>query len=104
MARAQSVGSSESLSTEGARRVLRACNLNNRIVKELDFLACVESVADVLYVPEVVRLSILRYEHLWLPVCQQSLEALNPPLDIAFIQHCHLLCPTRYAAFLAYTT
>ena len=95
MARALSDRSSESLSTEGTRRLLRACNLGDRAVKELDFLARVDSVGDVLYAPAVVKLSILRYQHLWLPVCQNALEALNPPLDIAFIQHCHLLAPSR---------
>lgn len=88
--------SSESLSTDGTRRLLRASNFGDRVIKELDFLACVDSVGDLLYSPVLVRLSILRYEHLWLPVCQNALEALNPPLDIAFIQHCHLLSPSRY--------
>lgn len=100
--RALSDRSSESLSTEGTRRLLRACNLGDRIVKELDFLTCVDRLGDVLYAPEVVKLSILRYEHLWLPVCQNALEALNPPLDIAFIQHCHLLSPTRCVPSLAF--
>jgi hypothetical protein len=95
--RALSDRSSESLSTEGTRRLLKACNLGDRVIKELNFLACVDTVGDVLYSPSVVKLAILRYEHLWLPVLQHALEALNAPLDIAFIQHCHLLCPTRCA-------
>jgi hypothetical protein len=83
--------------------VLKACNLGDRVVKELDFLACVESMGDVLFAPSVVKLAILRYEHLWLPVLQHALEALNPPLDIALMQHCHLLSPTRCATLCEYT-
>eukprot|EP00892_Ulva_mutabilis_P007881 jgi/Ulvmu1/5465/UM023_0001.1 len=65
---------------------------------EHQFLRHVDEAGDILYDEEVVRLSVLRYEHLWMPAVAALPDGavLVPPLDIAFVWHCHVLCPTRY--------
>ena len=65
---------------------------------EYTFLRTVDSYVDVLYDPDVVQLSILRYELIWMPILVDSTVHASPvpPLDIAFMWHCHVLCPTRF--------
>lgn len=67
------------------------------------FLRVVDAHADVLYDADVLRLAVARYTLLWLPLCAQAAERasgtyLRPPLDIAFVWHCHVLNPTRCVA------
>lgn len=72
--------------------------LNSAVVKELNFLRQVDDFADVLYDEEIIRLSAMRYERLWIPAVESRKPGRSPdvpPLDIAFIWHCHALCPTR---------
>ena len=61
------------------------------------FLRTVDAYGDVLYDPDVIKFSMLRYELIWLPILENSpVHAMPvPPLDIAFMWHCHVLCPTR---------
>ena len=74
-----------------SRRLLRAVGVEHA------FLRTVDSHGDVLYDPDVVRLSMLRYELIWMPILVNSPvhSPPVPPLDIAFMWHCHVLCPTR---------
>eukprot|EP00892_Ulva_mutabilis_P007882 jgi/Ulvmu1/5466/UM023_0002.1 len=66
--------------------------------QEHAFLRQVEQAGDVLYDEEVIRLAAMRYEHLWIPLVSTSSDGSlpTPPLDIAFMWHCHALCPRRY--------
>lgn len=74
--------------------------LKSAVVKELAFLRQVDDSAEILYDEDVIRLSALRYERLWIPAVaesrRQGCATDVPPLDIAFVWHCHALCPTRY--------
>jgi hypothetical protein len=81
------------------QRLLEPRRLPERVIEELDFLRAVEECGDALYDAEVVRLAVARYEHLWLPLCKHAPigTALDAPLDIACMQHCHLLSPTTCA-------
>lgn len=73
-------------------------------VLHLDFLSLIEAHGSVLYDREVLDLAAARYELLWLPLCRDALRDadspanVRPPLDIAFVMHCHVLNPTRCAA------
>lgn len=71
------------------------------VAKEQAFLQKVDDLADVLYDEDVVRVASLRYERLWIPAVaasfRQGSSVPTPPLDVAFIWHCHALCPTRYS-------
>jgi hypothetical protein len=84
--------------------------LAERAVHALDFLQAIEEHGDVMYDPEVVKLSIARYEYLWLPLCHyttaaagENMRAKAVPLDIAFVWHTHLLCPQRYLSPFRFT-
>eukprot|EP00892_Ulva_mutabilis_P001219 jgi/Ulvmu1/11098/UM070_0013.1 len=68
--------------------------------EEVDFLRAVNDHADVMYDSELIRLSVCRYERLWMPLVRgnNGSDVPKPPLDIAFIWHCHALCPLRYFA------
>lgn len=79
------------------RRLLEPRKLQQRILEELEFLRAVEQHGNALHDEDVVRLAVARYEHLWLPLCRRAPlgTALDAPLDIAFMQHCHLLSPTK---------
>ncbi len=50
--------------------------------------------------PKVLRNAVRRYETFWLPlVAEYGIQndfQLAPPLDIAWIWHCHLLSPRFY--------
>ena len=78
-----------------------AASLRKNILGELAFLRVVDAHADVLYDADVLRLAVARYTLLWLPLCTAPLRLpgnyLRPPLDIAFVWHCHVLNPTRCA-------
>lgn len=73
-------------------------DLSRAAKAELDFLSLVDRHGDVLYDLEVLRLSACRYERLWMPLLQRTGidNPPKPPVDIAFVWHCHALCPTRY--------
>ena len=87
-------------SVADVKRLLEPRRLHERVIQELDFLRAVEEHGNALHDVDVVRLAVARYEHLWLPLCRQAPdESLDAPLDIAFMQHCHLLSPTKYVAF-----
>ena len=76
-------------------------NIYNAAYYELDF---VKQIGEnkILKDPEVVKISLYRYEKLWLPFLhnfskdqQNDLDVL-PPLDVHWIWHTHMLAPTQY--------
>jgi hypothetical protein len=51
---------------------------------------------------EYVKRAIYRYERLWLPMLASNYSNranLYPPNDVAWIWHCHMLCPTEYKRY-----
>jgi hypothetical protein len=68
---------------------------------EYDFLLEVQSL-DYLRNDDVLRHAIRRYEMFWLPLVANQSEStqseyLHPPIDIAWVWHCHMLAPQKYA-------
>ena len=73
-------------------------NLVEEAQKQLAFLMDIESVSDSLHQPHVIRNAIRRYETIWLPlVAEHRFECLEPPLDVHWVWHVHMLCPLKYA-------
>ncbi|KAL5007334.1 hypothetical protein ScPMuIL_016140 [Solemya velum] len=67
-----------------------------RALRYLDWLKKVESHPHVTS-RNVVRRAIRRYEEQWLPLAAaHSKVSLIPPLDIAWVWHCHILAPKAY--------
>ena len=69
------------------------------------FLAVVDALGDVVYSEAFLKLAVRRYELLWLPLCAQHPELLEPdaihgcpPLDVAWAMHCHMLNPKMCAS------
>jgi len=64
---------------------------------QLEFLTEINSVRDI-FVGELIEKAIFRYEKLWLPFLASFSDTpnLSPPLDVAWIWHCHLLAPQSY--------
>lgn len=63
----------------------------------VDFLKEVNSLK---FTPEQITRAVYRYEKLWLPFCIKNNSVnkiLFPPIDVAFVWHCHMLNPTSYA-------
>lgn len=73
-----------------------AVGLTEAVQRELAFLRQVHCHADILYDPDVIKLACSRYEYIWLPLLRSKAKAV-PPVDIAFVWHCHLLSPVRCA-------
>ena len=69
---------------------------------ELEFLKQVDD-AGILYKPRFVASALYRYEKFWLPllrkISKNSEEDLKfaPPIDVLWVWHTHMLCPTKYA-------
>lgn len=52
-----------------------------------------------LHEPAFIKNAIRRYEYMWLPlVSKNHLLELEPPIDIHWIWHCHMLAPRAYAS------
>ncbi len=66
-------------------------------LNQQEFLTEINSVRH-LFVGELIDKAIFRYEKLWLPFLASFSEMANlsPPLDVAWIWHCHLLAPQSY--------
>lgn len=76
----------------------------NAVVNHIEFLAQAYELKDKL-VGEVLDKAIYRYEKIWLSQVADSNagllyrnyhRAIYPPIDVAWIWHCHLLSPTDY--------
>jgi len=69
-------------------------------INQIEFLEDVQALPQ-LFESTYIEQAIYRYESLWIPLLSISSESvkdtLYPPIDVAWIWHCHLLCPTKYA-------
>jgi Glycine-rich domain-containing protein-like len=89
----------QSRSTVSVTDVLRERDLSERAARALEFLRVVDQIGDILYHPDVVKLAVARYEHLWLPLCKSLGAGALPrhvPIDVALVWHTHVVCPQRY--------
>ncbi|GFO40483.1 glycine-rich domain-containing protein 1 [Plakobranchus ocellatus] len=47
----------------------------------------------------ILRQALYRYQHFFLPLAaSHKTKILEAPLDVAWVWHCHMLCPTSYCA------
>ncbi|XP_024522650.1 glycine-rich domain-containing protein 1 [Selaginella moellendorffii] len=87
---------------ESAQRLKISVDLVDAAKEELEFLALVDRIPR-LYEGEALNQAIHRYTSFWLPFAaayDQNDGAklpLVPPLDCAWVWHCHRLSPVRYA-------
>eukprot|EP00854_Cymbomonas_tetramitiformis_P010907 gene10907-12904_t len=74
-------------------------------IMQLDFLDWVNKrggdESTSLFEGRALESALFRYEHEWLPLAAKNLEKLSagilcPPADVAWVWHCHLLCPQSY--------
>ena len=79
---------------ENSMRIKVSEDLAKTAVYHLDFLADVNSAK---FSQEIIAKAVYRYEALWLPFyLKKNSNKMYPPLDVAFIWHCHMLSPTQY--------
>lgn len=65
--------------------------------REVNFLRMIDRKAPILYEKAVVDNAIRRYETYWLPMQAEKPDLNNiPPLDVHWVWHTHMLCPTSY--------
>ena len=79
------------------------CDKETYLVQEAEkmvkFLKQVEKVSDSLHQNHVIHNAVRRYETIWLPLLVRNTEGfLEPPLDVHWAWHVHMLCPRKYAA------
>ena len=74
-------------------------DLVKQVRKMLKFLNQVERVSDSLHQDHVIHNAMRRYETLWLPLVEKNTDCfLEPPLDVHWVWHVHMLCPRKYTA------
>ena len=74
-------------------------NLIEEAQKHMAFIADADAVSTVLHRPHVIRNAMRRYEKIWLPLVKENrFEELEPPFDVHWVWHVHMLCPLKYAA------
>ena len=74
-----------------------ALDLISAARRHLRFLDSVDNLEKLLTNPDLLALSIRRYEQLWLPLVDEyRSEQLVPPIDIAWMWYCHMLSPLSY--------
>jgi hypothetical protein len=60
----------------------------------LEFL---DEINSLKFNKETIAKAVYRYEKLWIPFyLKNNQQKLYPPIDVSFIWHCHMLCPTSY--------
>ncbi|KAL3852091.1 hypothetical protein ACJMK2_015777 [Sinanodonta woodiana] len=65
-------------------------------IRHLDYIKQVDDIP-LLNNVNVLNRAIYRYEYFWLPLAAEHRdEVLTAPLDISWVWHCHMLCPTSY--------
>jgi len=73
--------------------------LKEKAINQLEFLEAINQLEPI-FKGELIKKAIYRYEKLWLPFYASGLKALgfraNPPLDVEWIWHCHMLNPQQY--------
>ncbi len=67
-------------------------------IDHLEFLSEINSQKEI-FDGDIIDKAIFRYEKLWLPflALNSNASSLAPPLDVAWIWHCHLLAPQSYS-------
>ena len=72
-------------------------------LNQLEFLKDISTKSSKLHSTEIINRAVYRYERYWLPLClknkyedQEKLFKLYPPMDVAWLWHCHMLSPTEY--------
>ena len=81
------------------RSIIFGVDLVEASQAEYDFLLEVQSL-DYLRKDIVLQHAIRRYITLWLPLAaahNDTCYCLRPPIDIAWVWHCHMLAPHKYA-------
>ena len=71
-------------------------DLQKQALKHLDFL---EEVNNLRFDEATLAKAAYRYEKIWIPFYLKhysSHSQIFPPIDVAFIWHCHMLSPTNY--------
>jgi hypothetical protein len=75
-------------------------DLVNAIQNHLKFLKEIDDY-NIFYEGHFLDRALYRYEKLWLPLYSSYLDEhtnkiLHPPIDVSWVWHCHMLCPTEY--------
>ncbi len=83
-----------------------SCDLMLGAQSHIAFLQDVDERSEILYRSDVVKNAIRRYEKMWLPLLVKYSHdlakysgdtlLLDPPLDVHWIWHVHMLCPRKY--------
>ena len=82
--------------SNGWQKTNFSLDLIESAINHLDFLQEIDSLNLNNY---LIQKAVYRYETYWLPFyLKHSLSTdLYPPIDVAFIWHCHMLSPTYYS-------
>ena len=70
-------------------------------LNQINFLKEIDKIK-VFYSGKILERAIIRYEKYWLPLCAKikadgdDYKKFYPPLDVAWVWHCHMLSPTSY--------
>lgn len=79
-----------------AEKLHFSVNLEQQSLYHIQFLKAVDE-NPLLKDPNILRRALYRYERFWLPLAaEHQKDKLSAPLDIEWIWHCHMLCPTAY--------
>ena len=84
------------------RNIKFAVNLLDSAFDQIDFLRDVDTCG-LLYSGKYLHQALYRYEKFWIHFYMsldqkgKNVHKYYPPLDIAWVWHCHMLCPTEYA-------
>ena len=77
----------------------QSVDLTEEAKKHLEFLKIVDKVSKQVHQYHVIHNAVRRYETIWLPiVAENPNEFLEPPLDVHWVWHVHMLCPKQYAS------
>lgn len=86
---------------ENWERINFSVNLIDSASFQIEFLKDVDTEG-ILYAGNILKKACFRYERYWLPLCVdleingKNHEDFYPPLDVAWVWHCHMLSPTEY--------
>ncbi|CAE8671858.1 unnamed protein product [Polarella glacialis] len=87
---------------DGSGNASNKCQVDlvSACLRMLDFLQEVEEHPCLYTNRRILAEAIRRYETIWLPIVAKSAEkdgqALAAPLDVEWVWHCHMLCPSAY--------
>ena len=77
--------------------IMISVDLIESALNQLEFLEDIENLK-IPYSKKIIKRAVYRYEKFWLPFCikHDNYREYYPPLDVAWIWHCHMLSPTSY--------